>query len=209
MTNKRNTQIELSKAWNPSVVKKLNVSYKKDGIAYVEHTQVTQKLIALIDDVQMELMDVFYDTHYNADGDKLTILTGCTYKISGTIDGKFRSVVEAGMCDKPFEVENRRVNNNGERLKECISDAVKRCGMRLGIGIELYDTSAWISSYLDPKPITKSKPKPKAETPKTKAETPKPKIENDKPAEFGKVITADDLAKQIAEKKSIEQNTSK
>ena len=199
MTNKRNTQIELSKAWNKSVVKKLPVSYKKDGIDYVEHTQVTQKLIALIPDVQMELLDVFYDTHYNMDGDKLTILTGCSYKISGTIDGQFRSVVEAGMCDKPFEVENRRSSNNGERLKECISDAVKRCGMRLGIGIELYDTQVWISSYLDPKP----KPKTKEIKPKANNEKPKPKVENDKPAEFGKVITAEDLAKQIAEKKSL------
>ena len=202
----RKTQVELSKAWNKSVVKKLPVSYKKDGIDYVEHTQVTQKLIALIPDVQMELIDVFYDTHYNIDGDKLTILSGCTYKISGTIDGQFRSVVEAGMCDKPFESENRRVSNNGERLKECISDAIKRCGMRLGIGIELYDTNSWLSGYLDPK--AKESPKPKAQSPKVEKPKANPKKNESKKAEIGEVITASELAKQIAEKNSVD-NVSK
>ena len=202
----RKTQVELSKAWNKSVVKKLPVSYKKDGIDYVEHTQVTQKLIALIPDVQMELIDVFYDTHYNIDGDKLTILSGCTYKISGTIDGQLRSVVEAGMCDKPFESENRRVSNNGERLKESISDAIKRCGMRLGIGIELYDTNSWLSGYLDPQ--AKESPKPKAKSPKVEKPKADPKKDESKKDEIGQVVTASELAKQIAEKNSVD-NVSK
>jgi len=143
----RKTQIELSKAWNKSFVKQLKMSY--GSIDYVEHTQVTQKLIALIPDVQMKLESHIYDKVEDENGVRRKFLTGVVYTISGTIDGEFRTVTEAGMCDKPFFAEgNRKVSNNGERLKECISDAIKRCAMRLGVGIELYDTQSWLSSFL-------------------------------------------------------------
>jgi len=166
---KRSDQIKLSKAWNKAVVKKLPVSYKKDGIDYVDHTQVTQRLIALIPDVQLKAGSFIYDDYEDLEGRRRKILTGVEYTVEGTIDGHFRSVTEVGMCDKPFEVEGRKPANNGERAKECISDAVKRCGMRLGIGIELYDSSAWLSSYLEDDKLiankTKPKPKPKPKDP--------------------------------------------
>lgn len=85
-------------------------------------------------------------------------------------------------------LEGCKPANNGERAKECISDAVKRCGMRLGIGIELYDSSAWLSSYLEPKP-KKEKPKPK----------PKPKdpvVEKAK-VDLEKIIDQKDLDKAV------------
>lgn len=166
---KRSDQIKLSKAWNKAVVKKLPVSYKKDGIDYVDHTQVTQRLIALIPDVQLKAGSFIYDDYEDLEGRRRKILTGVEYTVEGTIDGHFRSVTEVGMCDKPFEVEGRKPSNNGERAKECISDAVKRCGMRLGIGIELYDSSAWLSSYLEDDKLiankTKSNPKPNPKDP--------------------------------------------
>ena len=160
----RADQIKLSKAWTKAVIKKLPVSYKKDGISYVDHTQVTQRLIAIIPDVQFKLGNHIYDKYEDLEGRQRKILTGVEYTIEGTIDGHFRSVTEVGMCDKPFDVEGRKPANNGERAKECISDAVKRCGMRLGIGIELYDSSAWLSGYLEPKK-EKPKPKPKPKDP--------------------------------------------
>ena len=182
----RADQIKLSKAWNKAVIKKLPVSYKKDGISYVDHTQVTQRLIALIPDVQFKLGCHIYDKYEDLEGRQKKILTGVEYTIEGTIDGHFRSVTEVGMCDKPFDVEGRKPANNGERAKECISDAVKRCGMRLGIGIELYDSSAWLSSYLEPK---KEKPKPK----------PKPKdpvVEKAK-VDLEKIIDQKDIDKAV------------
>tara|TARA_B100000519_G_scaffold143637_1_gene124619 strand:+ start:1145 stop:1735 length:591 start_codon:yes stop_codon:yes gene_type:complete len=182
----RADQIKLSKAWNKAVIKKLPVSYKKDGISYVDHTQVTQRLIALIPDVQFKLGCHIYDKYEDLEGRQRKILTGVEYTIEGTIDGHFRSVTEVGMCDKPFDVEGRKPANNGERAKECISDAVKRCGMRLGIGIELYDSSAWLSSYLEPK---KEKPKPK----------PKPKdpvVEKAK-VDLEKIIDQKDIDKAV------------
>jgi len=153
---KRETQILISKPWNKSLVKQLKMSY--GNIDYVEHTQVTQKLIALIPDVKMEVDEIIKDVVFDENGEQREFITGVTYTISGTIDGEFRSVTEAGMCDKPFFAEGgRKVSNNGERLKECISDAIKRCGMRLGLGLELWDTEVWLIDFLDPKTKTQTK----------------------------------------------------
>lgn len=199
----RKTQQELSKPWNKSFVKQLKMSY--GSIDYVEHTQVTQKLIALIPDLKMELGSVFYDKVEDENGIRRKFLTGCEYTISGTIDGEFRTVTEAGMCDKPFFAEGRmKVANNGERLKECISDAVKRCGMRLGIGIELYDTQTWLSDYLDPKPKAKAKPKPKPKVDTTKLEEKTNITSDDLKVSKEKM---DNLIKDIAKDKKIEADS--
>jgi hypothetical protein len=155
MGTKRSDQIKLSKPWAKAVIKKLNVGYKKGGIDYVEHTQVTQRLIAIIPDLQMKAGSFIYDNYEDDEGRTKKILTGIEYTIEGTIDGHYRSVTEVGMCDKAFEYAPKpdgskpKVSNNGERAKECISDAVKRCAMRLGVGIELYDSTAWLSDYLE------------------------------------------------------------
>ena len=190
----RADQIKLSKAWNKAVIKKLPVSYKKDGISYVDHTQVTQRLIALIPDVQFKLGCHIYDKYEDLEGRQRKILTGVEYTIEGTIDGHFRSVTEVGMCDKPFDVEGRMPANNGERAKECISDAVKRCGMRLGIGIELYDSSAWLSSYLESPDLIANKPK--KEKPKPKPKPKDPVVEKAK-VDLEKIIDQKDLDKAV------------
>jgi len=190
----RKTQIELSKAWNKSFVKQLKMSY--GSIDYVEHTQVTQKLIALIPDVQMKLESYVYDKVEDEHGIRRKFLTGVVYTISGTIDGEFRTVTEAGMCDKPFFAEgNRKVSNNGERLKECISDAIKRCAMRLGVGIELYDTQSWLSSFL-----SGSKAVPKKVEPKKKEEEKAPRKQKGAMAYDGANKEISESADRVLEK---------
>ena len=199
---KRSDQIKLSKAWNKAVVKKLPVSYKKDGIDYVDHTQVTQRLIALIPDVQLKAGSFIYDDYEDLEGRRRKILTGVEYTIEGTIDGHFRSVTEVGMCDKPFEFAPRqdgsvpKVSNNGERAKECISDAIKRCGMRLGIGIELYDSSAWLSSYLEDDKLIANKTKPKTKTKDTKDEI-QDKLVKKAKEDLEKIIDQKDMDKAV------------
>lgn len=194
----REMQVALSKKWNDKFVKKLPVSYKKEGIAYVEHTQVTQRLIAIIPDVNMEIKEMLYDNFTNPNtGEEKSILTGIVYKISGTIDNEFRIVEEIGMCDKPFynpnPEKNIKILTNGERGKECLSDAIKRCGMRLGIGIELYESDVWLVDYLAPQPKLEKKPKPTQD--KKEAVDPKPKQVD--------LNNIDDVVKEIADKKSV------
>ena len=38
-----------------------------------------------------------------------------------------------------------------------MSDGIKRAAMRMGVGIELYDTDAWLSSYLEKTKIEENK----------------------------------------------------
>ena len=71
-------------------------------IDYVEHTQVVQKLIALIPDLNMKLGDVIYDEITDSNDVKRTFVTGIKVVLWGTVDGEQKQVEEYGMCDKPF-----------------------------------------------------------------------------------------------------------
>ena len=178
-------QIQLSKHWKKNLVKQKKMSY--GNIDYVDHTQVTQKLIALIPDVHISINHnvgeggYVYDDYTTQDGDIKRILTGVAVTISGTIDGQYRTVDEVGMCDKPFEGEGAKPPaNNGERAKECMSDGIKRCGLRLGVGVELYgkDQVAWLSSFLSGN--LNGDTEVKKETPKPKPKDTNEKIDNAK-----------------------------
>lgn len=140
-------QIILSKPWNKKLVKSLNKGF--GNIDYVEHTQVTQKLIAVSPDWNFEINKYLEDTVEDMNGIQRTFITGVQVTIQMKVDGEYITRSEVGMCDKPFfHSDPSKVHNNGQRAKECVSDAIKRCAMRFGVGIELYDTDAWISEYL-------------------------------------------------------------
>ena len=144
----RETQIQISKPWNKTFVKSVNKGF--GNIDYVEHTQVTQKLIALVPDLDITTDNVIYDTIEDVNGVSRKFVTGLRVILTGTVDGHLITREDYGMCDKPFFHENpNKVQNNGQRIKECMSDGIKRAAMRMGVGIELYDTDAWLSSYLE------------------------------------------------------------
>jgi len=140
-------QIILSKPWNKNLVKTINKGF--GDIDYVEHTQVTQKLIAVSPDWNFNIDQYLEDTVEDVNGLQRTFITGAQVTITMKVDNEYVSRTEVGMCDKPFfHNDPNKVHNNGQRAKECVSDAIKRCAMRFGVGIELYDTDAWISDYL-------------------------------------------------------------
>ena len=144
----RSTQIQISKPWNKTFVKKINKGF--GDIDYVEHTQVTQKLIALIPDLDIVTGEPIYDKIEDSNGISRNFVTGIKVTLTGTVDGSLITREDYGMCDKPFFHENpNKVHNNGQRIKECVSDGLKRAAMRMGVGIELYDTDAWLSNYLE------------------------------------------------------------
>lgn len=137
----------LSKPWNKKLIKSLNKGF--GNIDYVEHTQVTQKLIAISPDWNFSIDKYIEDTVEDMNGIQRTFITGAQVTITMKVDDQYLTRSEVGMCDKPFfHSDPNKVHNNGQRAKECVSDAIKRCAMRFGVGIELYDTDAWISSYL-------------------------------------------------------------
>ena len=144
----RAIQKKLSSPWSKKLVKQTNKGW--GDMDYVEHTQVTQRLIALIPDLSITAGNVIYDEIEDTNGVRRSFVTGVQVRLQGTIDGHYKTVEEYGDCDKDFFHENpNKVKNNGHRIKECMSDGIKRSGMRLGIGLELCDDSVWINDFLN------------------------------------------------------------
>ena len=50
------------------------------------------------------------------------------------MSGSLIKIQEVGDVEHPF----RKGRTNGDRLKNAISDAIKRCAMRVGLGLHLY-----------------------------------------------------------------------
>ena len=82
----RSTQIQISKPWNKTFVKSANKGF--GNVDYVEHTQVTQKLIALIPDLDITTGDIIYDKIEDVNGVSRKFVTGLRVILTGTVDGK-------------------------------------------------------------------------------------------------------------------------
>ena len=120
---------ELSRPFPPALVKS---KPGKFAAAYVEHSVISQRLLEVIGPHSFEVKQPIT----NADG----VVTGCLAALSVTIDGMPVVIVEVG------DVEHPDPKNNGSNLKNASSDALKRCAMRLGVGLHLWSQDNY---YLD------------------------------------------------------------
>lgn len=99
---------------------------------YVSHYTVTQRLLEIVGPFSFEVTQTIRDN----DG----TVTGVVAKLTVTIDGRTVSVSEVGDVDNPH-VENKKgeeVHTDGSRAQLAASDALKRCAMRLGLGLHLW-----------------------------------------------------------------------
>lgn len=93
--------------------------------SYIDHEVITQALLLIVGPFSFQIQQVFY----NPDG----LLDGCTAALTCEVDGRTVTIAEAGDCEFP---QNKKTQ--GDRLKNAASDAIKRCAMRLGLGIEVW-----------------------------------------------------------------------
>tara|TARA_B100001939_G_scaffold211358_1_gene181838 strand:- start:3 stop:935 length:933 start_codon:yes stop_codon:yes gene_type:complete len=146
----KETQKKLIKNFPKDVVK--DAPKGKFG-KYVPHHIYTQRLV--------DVIPGGYDFTYDEVRGKDNSIIGakCTLYIKATE----QTIQEVGDVD--MNAVNRNITES-ELLKLAVSDGIKRCCMRLGIGLELWtgDTSEE-EHYADttPAPQPKPKPKPKAE----------------------------------------------
>ena len=91
---------------------------------YIQHSVIRQRLLTVLGAYSTDIVETLYD-----DG----IITGVVLKLSCVIDGKEISVVEAGDVENPSNWKT-----NGARMKDAMSDAIKRCAMALGVGLHLW-----------------------------------------------------------------------
>lgn len=101
------------------------------GNAYVPHHVVTQRLIHIFGrPPRIEVLREVYDDTQNG-----RVLTGVVVRMSceiGNMGFDHFVIEEVGEADNP------QAKTNGARLKSAVSDAVKRCAMRMGLGLHLW-----------------------------------------------------------------------
>ena len=109
----------------------------KGGGDYVTHSVVNERLLYALGPFDFHLVEIIRgdiaemktkSTTYPA----RTGIVGVVARLSVTIDGRTVSVEEVGSEDNPA------MKHDAENLKSCMSDALKRAAMRLGLGLHLW-----------------------------------------------------------------------
>jgi hypothetical protein len=103
----------------------------KFAASYVEHGVIVQRLLEVVGPFTFTVDEAIT----NADG----TVVGCLATLAVEVDGNRVHITEVGDVEHPG-------NNNGSNLKNASSDALKRCAMRLGLGLHLWTGEAY---YLD------------------------------------------------------------
>jgi hypothetical protein len=98
----------------------------------VEHSVVSQRLLEVFGPHDFAVDRIVT----SPDG----VVVGCTATLTVEVDGKRVSITEVG------DVERPDAQANGTNLKNASSDAIKRCAMRLGVGLHLWSQENY---YLD------------------------------------------------------------
>ena len=97
---------------------------------YVSHGDITQILLKKHGPWSQRIVEGIR----NAEG----VVHGCILECTFVVDGKEIVVQEVGEVERPGEIE-------GLNLKNCASDAIKRCAMRgLGVGLELWCQGSYV-----------------------------------------------------------------
>ena len=109
--------------------------------SYVQHSTVTERLLSIVGPFTYEITQVIFGVApaiYEKGTGKVKwparehAVVGCIARLTVTIDGETVSVEEAG------DVENPAMETDGRNLKDASSDAIKRCAMRVGLGLHLW-----------------------------------------------------------------------
>ncbi len=117
------------------------------GGSYVKHAVIQQRLMQVLGPFTFEHVDTLYGDvaaiEPNPKGNSMRARTGAPALVDAlvgviarlrvTVDGRDVVVEEAGDCEQPHNWPH-----NGARMKDAMSDAFKRCSMRLGLGLSLW-----------------------------------------------------------------------
>ncbi|GAG18329.1 unnamed protein product [marine sediment metagenome] len=116
--------------------------------SYVPHSSVTERLLTIVGPFSYEVTEVIRGDAPAVIGKKGTkdspkfpkrkgAVVGCLGTLTVTIDGKVVTITEVGDVDEPA------MNNDGTNLKNASSDAIKRCAMRIGLGLHLWSQGSY------------------------------------------------------------------
>jgi hypothetical protein len=122
------TQLQaLAKRIPKSYIKQKPGGFSAD---YVSHADIQQMLIAKLGTPpSQEITQIIR----NSEGQ----VQGVVLRMVFVIDGETVVIDEIGECERPG-------SNDGLNAKNAVSDAVKRCAMRTGLGLELWCQETYV-----------------------------------------------------------------
>jgi hypothetical protein len=120
---------------------------RKDGTDYVAHHVVTQRLLSVVGPFDFELVEII-----RGDVAEVAPIPNGKSRRARTGTPALHNIAVGGVWRLTCEVDGRRVRieeigdvgdvhnwpHDGARLKDAASDALKRCAMRLGLGLHLW-----------------------------------------------------------------------
>jgi len=109
---------------------------------YIQHSVIRQRLLSVVGAYSQEVKHIIREKLTDKQGKEMEVVTGVILALTVEIDGELVTIEEAGDVEQPF---NWRTD--GARLKDAISDAVKRCAMAMGVGLHLWSQFDGQSEY--------------------------------------------------------------
>lgn len=118
---------------------------------YIQHSVIRQRLLSVLGAYDQEVKQVIREEVKDKQGNYRQIVTGVVLALTVEIDGKKVTIEEIGDVENPFNWKT-----DGARLKDAVSDAVKRCAMGMGVGLHLWAQFEGKSEYFLDKQLEKA-----------------------------------------------------
>ena len=100
---------------------------------YIQHSVIRQRLLSVVGPYSQEVKEVLREEVKDKDGNIKSIVVGVVLALTIEVDGQLVTVEEAGDVENPFNWKT-----DGARLKDAVSDGLKRCAMAIGCGSVSY-----------------------------------------------------------------------
>ncbi len=117
---------------------------------YIQHSVIRQRLLSVLGGYSQEVKQVLREKLTDKQGVEKEVIVGVVLALTVEIDGELVTVEEVGDVEQPFNWKT-----DGARLKDAVSDAVKRCAMAFGVGLHLWSQFEGKSEYFLDKQLSK------------------------------------------------------
>ena len=117
---------------------------------YIQHSVIRQRLLSVLGPYEQRVVQIIKEELTDKTGTLKTVTTGVVLEMTFNIAGRDVSIQEIGDVEQPFNWKTE-----GARLKDAVSDAVKRCAMGIGCGLHLWSQFEGKSEYFLDQQLTK------------------------------------------------------
>ena len=109
---------------------------------YIQHSVIRQRLLSVLGPFEQKIVQILKEEMTDKQGKTKTVTTGVVLEMTFNIAGREVSIQEIGDVEQPFNWKTE-----GARMKDAVSDAVKRCAMAIGCGLHLWAQFEGKSEY--------------------------------------------------------------